>query len=482
MKDQVARDVVLVLDRSGSMSGEPLAQTKEAAEKFVDTVLEQDSRVALVTYDDSAEVNIGLSSDQDSLDSTIEGVSSGGGTNMYSGLEEADAILENSTADRKIIVLMSDGLPNEGEVDGYGDYSSPLIRYAKELKAKGYYVYTLGFFSSVSYSELYGAQQLMESMASPGYHYEVESAEDLVLFFSDIADQISGKKYVYVRIACPVDVTVSSGGEKLSSDSEDENTRTSFGTLTYESVETESEATSDTEDRVKILRLDMDQDYDIEIEGYGSGTMDYTVSYPSDSGEYDDVREFPNITVTSSTKAFSNTAQSDASYLKVDEDGDGTVDTTYKTESNGSMEEVKSHTLLYVILIIVAIVILLVVLVILIVVAASGKKKNTVQEVNICGYVYGAFGIYAGQQYPMWKGRECVVGRMSSCDIQLVHGQVSRTHCKILMMHDGVYQVTDYSTNGTYYNNQKLNYGEPYRLPKGALLAIGDADNVLELR
>ncbi len=52
----------------------------------------------------------------------------------------------------------------------------------------------------------------------------------------------------------------------------------------------------------------------------------------------------------------------------------------------------------------------------------------------------------------------------------------------IEMLPDNVYQVTDYSSNGTFYNDQRLKSREPYRLPKGALLAIGDADNVLELR
>lgn len=52
----------------------------------------------------------------------------------------------------------------------------------------------------------------------------------------------------------------------------------------------------------------------------------------------------------------------------------------------------------------------------------------------------------------------------------------------IQMLPDGVCQVTDCSSNGTFYNNQRLKYKQPYRLPKGGLLAIGDADNVLELK
>lgn len=413
---------------------------------------------------------------------------------MYAGLEQADQLLQNSQADRKIIVLMSDGLPNEGKSDGY-DYTSPLLEYAEEMKNKGYYIYTLGFFTAVSGSELYNAQQLMEGIASPRLHYEVNSAEDLVFFFDDIANQIAGTEYVYIRIACPVDVTVSSGGETLSSKTESENTRTSFGALTYENVQEESEDAYEddfgyysgtvSQDQAKILRLNMDKDYDIEIEGYDSGEMNYTISFPNDKGEYDDVREFPGIAVTASTKATSNTSEEDATYLKVDDDGDGKIDTTYKTEANGEMKEVKDHTLLYIILISVGVLVIFITILIIVLVRTFGKKKSAGQgggNVQAAGYIYGAFGIYGGQSYPLIPGQQCVVGRRTNSDIQLLHGEVSKVHCVIQMLPDGVYQVTDYSSNGTYYNNQRLKKGEPYRLPKGALLAIGDAENVLELR
>ena len=492
--DNISRDVVLVLDRSGSMEGAPIAQTKEAATKFVQTVFEKDSRVALVTYESMAAVECGLTNNQQELLSSIENIYTGDMTNMYAGLEQADQLLQNSQADRKIIVLMSDGLPNEGKSDGY-DYTSPLLEYAEEMKNKGYYIYTLGFFTAVSGSELYNAQQLMEGIASPRLHYEVNSAEDLVFFFDDIANQIAGTEYVYIRIACPVDVTVSSGGETLSSKTESENTRTSFGALTYENVQEESEDAYEddfgyysgtvSQDQAKILRLNMDKDYDIEIEGYDSGEMNYTISFPNDKGEYDDVREFPGIAVTASTKATSNTSEEDATYLKVDDDGDGKIDTTYKTEANGEMKEVKDHTLLYIILISVGVLVIFITILIIVLVRTFGKKKSAGQgggNVQAAGYIYGAFGIYGGQSYPLIPGQQCVVGRRTNSDIQLLHGEVSKVHCVIQMLPDGVYQVTDYSSNGTYYNNQRLKKGEPYRLPKGALLAIGDAENVLELR
>lgn len=498
-KQNVSRDVVMVLDNSGSMDGEPLEQTKDAAYKFLDTVFGQDSRVALVTYSESADVCTSLTKKEKDLTDQVDEMGAFGGTNMYSGMEEADRLLSNSTADRKIIVLMSDGCPNQGENDN-GDYFSPLIRYAEELKNKGYYVYTLGFFSAIYGSERTDAQHLMEQMASPGLHYEVTDADSLVFFFDDIANQISGRAYVYVRIACPVDVTVTSGGETLSSREDSENTRTSFGTLTYEDVKTdeqedtggisyyddEKQDDSGRVDNVKILRLDMESDYDISIEGYASGEMTYTVKFPNEQGEYDNTREFPDIPVSASMQAVSSTSLSDATYLDVDEDGDGKIDTTYKATSNGSMEIVKDNTLLYIVIAAMVVIVILIITLIVVLVKLSGKKKQSYgapsEHTPCAGYIYGAFGVYQGQMYPMYLGQECVVGRKTGSDIQIVHGEISRVHCVIKMQPDGVYQVTDYSSNGTYYNNKRLKYGDPYRLPKGALLALGDADNVLELK
>lgn len=345
------RDIVLVLDTSGSMSGTPLDETKKASTNFVDTILEEDASIGVVNYDSDADMKSDFSNSKNSLDSVINDLGTGGGTDIESGLRAADQMLNQSSAEKKIIVLMSDGEPNDGLV---GD---ELIAYADELKEKGIYIYTLGFFKSVG--EKSAPQALMEKIASDGCHYEVSDADSLVFFFGDIADQINGQKYIYVRIACPVDVSVTYNGETLDSSGTGLNTRTSFGTLTFEesdtqddtnsySQQTDSEESSD--DRVKILRLKEGEDYDIEIEGTGRGRMNYSIGFMDENGEYSDFRKFNNIKITRTTQIDTVANVSDNTVLNVDEDGDGKYDLVYKAEANGYGEIVDYSYILYIVI------------------------------------------------------------------------------------------------------------------------------------
>lgn len=333
------RDIVLVLDTSGSMSGTPMAETKKASVNFIGTILDEDASIGIVTYDDSASMLSDFSVNEAALKTAVSGIYDGGMTNMDAGLSTAQSMLRSSNAKKKIIVLMSDGLPNEGRVD------DSLIAFADEIKDDGILIYTLGFFEDLG-SDKSTAQHLMEQIASEGCHYEVASADDLVFFFGDIADQINGTRYIYVRIACPVDVSVSYNGETLNSAKSDLSQRTEFGTLTYEKNES---ASANTDDRIKILRLKEGVDYDIQIVGTGRGIMDYTIGFVDEEGEYSDLREFEDIKITKSTVIDTVAEVSDETVLRVDEDGDGRYDISYRAEKNGYGEEIRTSWLKFVV-------------------------------------------------------------------------------------------------------------------------------------
>lgn len=333
------RDIVLVLDVSGSMSGTPMEETKKASVNFVDTILEEDASIGIVTYDDDAEQLSDFSVDRSHLTEIASDISSGGGTNIEAGLAEAKSMLDSSSAKKKIIVLMSDGEPNEGKE---GD---ELIAYADEIKGDDVLIYTLGFFENMGGNKS-SAQYLMEQLASDGCHYEVASADDLVFFFEDMADQINGQKYIYIRIACPVDVSVTYNGETLNSAEEDQVLRTDFGTLTFE--DSEETSSNQEDDQIKVLRLKEGADYDVKIVGTGRGIMDYTIGFMDENGDYSDFRRFEDIKITKETVIDTVAAVSEESVLSIDEDGDGRYDLKLRAGENGYGEEVKQIPWLYI--------------------------------------------------------------------------------------------------------------------------------------
>lgn len=355
------RDIVLVLDVSGSMNGTPLDETKEASQKFINTVLRQDASIGIVAYDNQANMVSNFNMNESYLTNVVSELNAGGGTNIEAGLSTANDMLKSSNAKKKIIVLMSDGEPNDGKV---GD---ALIEYAKTIKDEGIYIYTLGFFESLGGGKS-SAQLLMEGIASEGYHYEVDDADKLVFFFEDIADQLNGQQYIYIRIACPTDVIVEYDGETLCSADDDFNGRTSFGTLTLEDIE-------DSDEKIKTLRLKDGVDYDVKIEGTGRGKMDYTIGYMDESGEYNDFRKFRNIPITKKTVIDTTTKLSNKTVLNVDEDGDGKYDSKYSAEANGIGELVDYTYVYYIIIGSVAAIVMLTVTVIIIKKIKNKKRK-----------------------------------------------------------------------------------------------------------
>ncbi len=328
------RSVVLTLDSSGSMEGTPIEETKDAAHRFVSSVLGQNAAVGIVSYDYDAMLRLGFSADEGVLGSAIDDISADGSTNTYDGLATAASLLSTVDSKEKIIVLMSDGMPNDGLM---GD---DLIEYAQSLKDEGISIYTLGFFQDLCSDDKYEAQQLMEALASDGCHYEVADADDLQFFFGDIADQVNGRRYIYIRIACPAEVTVKYNGEKLCSEESGLSTRTSFGSLSFENTE-------EGDDTAKVLRLKEGALYNIKIKGNASGSMNYTVGYMDENGEYTDFRRFEDIDIGRRTVIDTVAGNMGDTTLSVDSDGDGSYDEVYTAGENGEGEPL-DRTLTYV--------------------------------------------------------------------------------------------------------------------------------------
>lgn len=115
-KFETTSDVVLVIDCSGSMKGDKLANTRIAAKAFGQKLLTEGSstRIAIVTFADTAAAhNSGHFYDATELsafEAAVEAATSAnGGTNQQAGLHVAQQLLNTSAAGLKNIVILSDG-------------------------------------------------------------------------------------------------------------------------------------------------------------------------------------------------------------------------------------------------------------------------------------------------------------------------------------------------------------------------------------
>ncbi len=172
-------DIAVVLDRSGSMNGEPLALAKQAVDAAAGHLRDED-RAALVVFDHEVDLlqPLGPATPRAkaALRLALHGIDAGGSTDLGGGwlagcreLAEAGA----SPARSRRALLLTDGQANVGIVD-----PGALVRHAAELRTRGISTTTLGV--GLGFNEA-----LLQAMAEAGggnYQF-VERPEELRAFF-----------------------------------------------------------------------------------------------------------------------------------------------------------------------------------------------------------------------------------------------------------------------------------------------------------
>ncbi len=113
---ETTSDVVLVIDCSGSMEGDKLANTRIAAKAFGQKLLTEGSttRIAIVTFiDEATAYNNGHfygAAELSAFEAAVDAATyAKGGTNQQAGLHVAQQLLNTSAAGLKNIVILSDG-------------------------------------------------------------------------------------------------------------------------------------------------------------------------------------------------------------------------------------------------------------------------------------------------------------------------------------------------------------------------------------
>lgn len=209
------REVVLVLDNSGSMN-DPVSSTdsttklealKTATNSLLDTLLpdgvSNDTRVGIVYYSTSA-TSVVLTNDKAALKRTVNAMVANDGTNVQYGLKLGNSLFEDKSASQSLI-LLSDGEPtyfndsnNELRGNGIRDYSvciewswsgctkslsssEAAIEEAKNIDAT---IYSIGFGVDSN------AESFLKKVSGESRYYSANSLDSLKQAFADIVQNI----------------------------------------------------------------------------------------------------------------------------------------------------------------------------------------------------------------------------------------------------------------------------------------------------
>lgn len=179
--------IVLVLDASGSMAGQPLKQMQDAAIKLVNRMELRDhpeTEIGVVQFNSTARTLTGLSNNQGRVVGAIRRVRAGGGTAIDLGIQEGLKVLIRGRSRtgggrsdvHEVMVVLSDGGNNAG--------CPPVLRAANQAKGQGVLMITVCVGPSCD------AQCMRQAASSPRYFYQVENAGQLIEVLHQIRNEI----------------------------------------------------------------------------------------------------------------------------------------------------------------------------------------------------------------------------------------------------------------------------------------------------
>lgn len=177
--ERVPTDVLVILDRSGSMEGEKIEHARAAVRELLRQIGPGD-RFGLVSYASEARVDVQLTETsllrREPCESVVNGIVANGGTNLSQGLDLAlGSVLASRERGRATrVIVISDGLANEGDSSREG-----LVSRVRRAASREWVVTAIGVGSDFD-------EQLMGALADAGTgnFYYLDQSRDLASVFA----------------------------------------------------------------------------------------------------------------------------------------------------------------------------------------------------------------------------------------------------------------------------------------------------------
>jgi Ca-activated chloride channel family protein len=203
-------DIVIAVDVSSSMTissdaghgATRLSEAQAVVGTFIQTLA--GDRVGLVIFQSRALALAPLTHDLEAIHRRIETLSPGllvDGTAIGLGITEALTLLEESPARSRVVVLLTDGHNNAGEIE-------PL-QAARIAQALDVHVYTIGFVSGGSPSGIAVDAQTLREVAesTDAKFYNARTQEELLQAYTDIGQlersRVGERRFVAFREYAP---------------------------------------------------------------------------------------------------------------------------------------------------------------------------------------------------------------------------------------------------------------------------------------
>lgn len=184
-------DIVLILDRSGSMAGSPLANLKNGAKKFIDIIDEatdgakdeqigSGSHIGIVSFAETATQDTQLITSVADLKNAVNALSSDGSTNHADAFTKAMNLFDPASTNAKVMIIFTDGETTAGD--------NPNA-VASAAKAQGITIYCIGLSGNGGIDE----QALRDWAFDPDSAYVsiTPDDEELENLFEDLAENIT---------------------------------------------------------------------------------------------------------------------------------------------------------------------------------------------------------------------------------------------------------------------------------------------------
>jgi uncharacterized protein YegL len=174
-KERESLNIIITLDRSGSMNGTPFEECKMAIYNLIDKLQENDT-IHFIVYDDKSTIvfeNENIENKEEIL-KKIKDVEIGGMTNIDGALESSIKLFDKyyEADGRKVMFFFSDGAATCGEKNL--DIILPKL---KESVKDNIYISTFGIGSNYN-------SKWLQSIANigSGYHYYIDHPEKIPVF------------------------------------------------------------------------------------------------------------------------------------------------------------------------------------------------------------------------------------------------------------------------------------------------------------